>query len=74
MLKAYKTEIKPTKKQQEKIKQSIGVCRWLYNEYIGKNRLLYKMYQRGLLDDKQKHFISANEFDKYINNKVKVLE
>ncbi len=74
MLKAYKTEIKPTKEQQEKIKQSIGVCRWLYNEYIGKNRLLYKMYQRGLLDDKQKHFISANEFDKYINNKVKVLE
>ena len=33
LLKSYKVEIKPTTKQIQKIEQSIGVCRWLYNEY-----------------------------------------
>lgn len=41
MLLAYKTEIKPTKIQIQKINQSIGVCRWLYNEYIAKNNELF---------------------------------
>ena len=30
------------------------------------------MYQRGLLDSHQKHFMSANEFDKYVNHKLKI--
>ena len=30
------------------------------------------MYQRGLLDISQKHFISANDFDKYVNHKLKL--
>lgn len=30
------------------------------------------MYQRGFLDMHQKHFISANEFDKYVNHKLKL--
>lgn len=69
---AYKTEIKPTDIQAEKIKRSIGICRWLYNEYLEANKRLYKMYQRGLLDKRQTHFITANDFDKYINNKLKI--
>ena len=73
LLKAYKTEIKPTQKQIQKIEQSIGVCRWLYNEYLATNDKLYKQYKEGLIDKKQA-FMSANEFDKYINNEVKVLE
>ena len=73
LLKAYKTEIKPTQKQIEKINQSIGVCRWLYNEYLSMNNKLYVQYKKGLIDKKQS-FMSANEFDKYINNEVKVLE
>ena len=68
---AYKTEIKPNEKQAFKIKQSIGICRWLYNKYISMNKRLYTMYQRGLLDDRQAYFVSANDFDKYINNKIK---
>ncbi|WP_440250876.1 helix-turn-helix domain-containing protein, partial [Clostridium sp.] len=36
LLKAYKVEIKPTTKQIQKINQSIGVCRWLYNEYLSR--------------------------------------
>ena len=30
------------------------------------------MYQRGLLDNHQKHFVSANDFDKYINHNLKL--
>lgn len=59
MLKAFKTEIKPTKEQIIKIKKSIGICRFLYNEYIREN---IKSYKR---DEK---FITGNNFDKYINN------
>ena len=71
---AYKTELKPTKEQAIKIKESIDICRYLYNRYIGFNQNLYKMYQRGLLDDSQSYFMTAKDFDKYINNKVKIQE
>ncbi|SFU47803.1 transposase, IS605 OrfB family, central region, partial [Clostridium sp. DSM 8431] len=66
-------EIKPTMKQIEKINQSIGICRWLYNEYISVNNGLYAQFKEGFIDKKQA-FMSANDFDKYINNEVKVLE
>ena len=72
MLKAFKTEIAPTREQKEKIIRSIGIARFLYNHYIGYNKKLYRMYQRGLLDSYQKHFVSANDFDKYVNHKLKI--
>ena len=71
MLKAFKTEIAPTKEQKIRIIRSIGVARFLYNQYIAYNRRLYKMHQRGLLDAKQKHFATANDFDKHVNHKLK---
>ena len=73
MKRAYKTEIKPTQKQIEKINQSIGICRWLYNSYLAKNKELYEQYKQGLIS-KEKAFMSANDFDKYINNEVKILD
>ena len=73
LLKAYKVEIKPTLKQIQKINQSIGVCRWLYNEYLAINNQLYAQFKEGLIDKKQA-FMGAYDFDKYINNEVKVLE
>ena len=72
LLKAFKTEIAPTEEQRNKILRSIGVARFLYNQYIAYNRHLYKMYQRGQLDETQKHFVTANAFDKYVNHKLKV--
>lgn len=72
LLKAFKTEIAPTIEQKEKIIRSIGIARFLYNQYIAYNKKLYKMYQRGFLDIHQKRFISANEFDKYVNHKLKL--
>lgn len=71
MLKAFKTEIKPTPVQAEKIQRALAVCRFLYNRYLAANKLLYKMYQRGLLADSQKHFLTANDFDKYVNHVLK---
>ena len=71
---AYKTEIKPTAEQIKKIRRSIGICRWLYNKYIETNKKLYRMYQRGLLDSNQPYFVTANDFDKYVNNKLKTQE
>lgn len=41
----------PTEGQKTKIIRSIGVARFLYNQYIAYNRCLYKMYQRGMLDE-----------------------
>ncbi len=73
MLKAYKTEIKPTQQQKQQINQGIGVCRWLYNCYLAKNQELYQKYKDGLVHKKQA-FMSANDFDKYINNEVKTIE
>ena len=73
MKRAYKIEIKPTQKQIQKINQSIGICRWLYNSYIAKNKELYELYKQDLIP-KEKAFMSANDFDKYINNEIKILE
>ena len=73
MRKAYKVEIKPTLKQIQKINQSIGVCRWLYNEYLAINNQLYAQFKEGLIDKKQA-FMGAYDFNKYINNEVKVLD
>nr|WP_186269498.1 RNA-guided endonuclease TnpB family protein [Clostridium argentinense] len=73
LLRAYKVEIKPTLEQKMKINQSIGICRYLYNFYLAKNKELYKQFEDGLLD-KQHSFMSANDFDKYINNEIKTLE
>lgn len=73
MLKAYKVEIKPTPQQIQRINQSIGICRWLYNQYLWKNKELYEKYKNGEIDKKQS-FMSANDFDKYINNEVKILK
>lgn len=73
MLRAYKVELKPTKQQMQKINQNIGVCRWLYNNYLATNKELYKQFKDGLIDKKE-CFISAYDFDKYINHEIKTLE
>lgn len=73
LLRAYKVEIKPTKQQTQKINQNIGVCRWLYNNYLATNKELYKQFKDGLID-KEESFMSAYDFDKYINHEVKTLE
>lgn len=60
------------KEQEKKFHQSVGICRWLYNQYIAKNKEQYQLYLSGEIEKKDA-FISAYSFDKYINNEVKTL-
>lgn len=73
MLRAYKTEINPTPEQKEKIHQSLGICRYLYNAYLSKNIEAYQSFKEGKVSLKPA-FIRANAFDKYINHEVKTKE
>ena len=59
MLKAYKTEINPTPEQKTIIRQTIGVCRFVYNFYIAHNKEIYA---------KENHSVSGIEFSKWLNN------
>lgn len=59
MLKAYKVEINPTLEQKQKIHQTLGVCRFIYNFYLAHNKEVY---------EKEKRFVSGMEFSKWLNN------
>ena len=59
LLKSYKTEINPSLEQKQKIHQTIGVCRFVYNFYLAENQKQYK---------ETKKFVSANTFSKWLNN------
>ena len=59
MLITYKTEINPNPSQVIKIKQTIGVCRFIYNFYISENQKAY---------ENDAKFITAFSFSKWMNN------
>ncbi|MBM7652022.1 transposase [Neobacillus cucumis] len=59
MKRAYKTEIELTSDQAEKVNQTIGVCRYVYNLYLKTNQELY---------EKDNKFISGFDFSKWLNN------
>ena len=59
MYKALKIELKLTNEQKIQVNKTIGVERFIYNEYIKYNQEQYKLGNK---------FISANNFSKYINN------
>ncbi len=58
-MRAYKTEINPTPEQKRIIQQTIGTCRYIYNFYLAHNTEIY---------EKEKRFVTANEFSKWLNN------
>ena len=64
MLRAYKTEIFPNPKQALKIRQTLGICRYLYNLYLASNFEVYEALGSGF-------FVTAFTFDKYVNHVVK---
>ncbi|HCO29563.1 MAG TPA: transposase [Lachnospiraceae bacterium] len=59
MKRAYKIEIKPTREQKNKIHQTIGVSRFIYNFYIAHNKEVY---------EREGKFISGMDFSKWLNN------
>lgn len=59
MYKAIKIELKLTEEQKIQVNKTIGVERFIYNEYIKYNQEQYKLGNK---------FVSAFDFSKYINN------
>ena len=59
MYKALKIELKLTNEQKIQVNKTIGVERFIYNEYIKYNQKQYTLGNK---------FVSANDFSKYINN------
>ena len=59
MYKALKIELKPTEEQKIQVNKTIGVERFIYNEYIKYNQKQYKLGNK---------FVSAFDFSKYLNN------
>lgn len=59
LLRAYKTELNPTIEQAQKIQKTIGVCRFIYNLFLGTNQ---QRHQNGL------KYMSGYDFSKFLNH------
>ena len=59
MLKSYRTEIDPSTTQIEIIQKTVGVCRYVYNMYIARNKEVYEAGGK---------FISGRDFSVWLNN------
>ena len=59
MIVSYKTEINPTQEQMQKINQTIGTCRYVYNFYLATQKERYKCGEK---------LQSAMDFSKWLNN------
>ena len=62
-LSAYKVELKPTIEQIQKIERTMGVCRYVYNLFIGTNR---NNYRNG-----SQSYMSGYDFSKWLNNEYR---
>ena len=61
--KAYKVELKPTSEQINIIERTMGVCRYVYNLFIGTNR---DNYRNG-----SQSYMSGYDFSKWLNNEYR---
>ena len=59
MLKSFKTEINPTEEQKARIRRTIGICRYVYNFYLGHNKALH---------DNGEKFMTGKDFSLWLNN------
>ena len=62
-LRAYKVELKPTNEQIQIIERTMGVCRYVYNLFIGINRDNYRNNSQG--------YMSGYDFSKWLNNEYR---
>lgn len=59
LLKSFKTEINPTEEQKARIRRTIGICRYVYNFYLGHNKALH---------DNGEKFMTGKRFSLWLNN------
>lgn len=67
MIRSIKIRIYPNKTQSQIIEQTLGTLRYLWNTYLGYNKLQYERYKNNEIDKKDA-LVSAYTFDKIINN------
>ena len=60
LLKSFKTEINPTEEQKARIRRTIGICRYVYNFYLGHYKALH---------DNGEKFMTGKDFSLWLNNK-----
>ena len=60
---AYKVELKPTSEQKQIIERTVGVCRYVYNLFIGTNRDNYRSNTQS--------YMSGYDFSKWLNNEYR---
>ena len=60
---SYKVELKPTSEQMQIIEQTMGVCRYVYNLFIGANKDNYRNSSKG--------YMSGYDFSKWLNNEYR---
>ena len=61
---AYKVELKPTSEQIQIIERTMGVCRYVYNQFIATNRDNYTQGTAG--------YMSGYDFSKWLNHEYKL--
>ena len=59
LLKSFKTEINPTEEQKARIRRTIGICRYVYNFYLGHNKALH---------DNGEKSMTGKSFSLWLNN------
>ena len=62
-LRTYKVELKPTNEQIQIIERTMGVCRYVYNLFIGINRDNYR--------NSTQSYMSGYDFSKWLNNEYR---
>lgn len=67
MIRSIKIRIYPNKTQSQIIEQTLGTLRYLWNTYLGYNKLQYERYKNNEIDKKDA-FVSAYDFNKLINH------
>ena len=60
---AYKVELKPASAQRQIIERTMGVCRYVYNLFIAKNRDNFRKGTAG--------YMSGYDFSKWLNHEYK---
>ena len=60
---SYKVELKPTSEQKQIIERTMGVCRYVYNLFIGTNRDNYRSNTQS--------YMSGYDFSKWLNNEYR---
>ena len=71
MQKFYKFRLYPTKQQEVVLNKTLGVCRYIYNEFLADRKNAYERCNIGLSTMEQLYQVHHLEFDTEVHSQVK---